>query len=194
MFAITDATDHCGATTSFERGRCKEETIALSTASLLQILLSLLFISRSPFLFRGEKFLERRHNPQAKSKIRFRFHDDALEMELAEETLPWMVPACSQSMLQRKVAQAGADLFGTADVAGLVPDEATNGAGRMDSALLYRWKDASDKASWKFEFRARSASYSLVEGVHDLETKCKAGNDRNERKPFNRPALLIRVN
>lgn len=99
--------------------------------------------------------------------------DSTVYPEDSAETLlrlqmPWLVPAYSAGALKLKIEEAGSDLFGQVNLCGLVPG-ATNS---LLDASAYDWK-SKGKLAWRFEFRARSTSYSVQDCCKDLDAKCK---------------------
>jgi hypothetical protein len=92
-----------------------------------------------------------------------------IEHALGYTMMPWLVPACSLEALMDAVGGAGEKLFGDAPIAGLVPG-VTNAS---FDACAYWWAEGAP-LEWAFEFKARSASYSLTKAIDDLNNKCAA--------------------
>jgi hypothetical protein len=81
--------------------------------------------------------------------------------------MPWLVPACSQDDLQKKIQEAGVMLFPGATIAGLVPGVILS----PFDAYAYLWT-SNCPLEWAFEFKARSDGYALQKGCEDLNRKC----------------------
>lgn len=90
--------------------------------------------------------------------------------ELLRSKMPWLVPAYSAGALKMKIEEAGKDLFAGANVCGLVPGATSNSF--LGDASAYDWKSGGE-LKWRFEFRARSTSYSVQNCLKDLEAKCE---------------------
>jgi hypothetical protein len=121
-----------------------------------------------------------------KPKTRQELINDALA-----ETMPWLVPACSRADLENTVHRAGAELFGGAEIAGLVPG-ATNS---LFDAYAYEWADTAP-LQWAFEFKARSANYTATDAIGELHRKCdtyRRIEDENGRTPEEFHAMLVGI-
>jgi len=87
------------------------------------------------------------------------------ECELRNYKIPWLVPACNNSVL-KEIPQ---NIFPDNMVAGLIPSKVKARFDAHSYAL-----GSSEVTNWVFEFRARSSDYSLNKAIKDLKTKCKA--------------------
>jgi len=119
-----------------------------------------------------------------------RTKDANLERVMKGDRMPWLVPACSESLLRRKIESQRSLLkdfcYGNRQnklpVAGLVPG-VTNS--RLDVKAITWWPAEGEQDAdrslieWQFEFKGRSGSYSLTDGMRALK-EMLGGDDGRE--------------
>jgi len=104
--------------------------------------------------------------------------------------VPWLVPACSTSELQEKIEEAGEDLFDVIPIAGRVPGVSSD---NLDASTV-PWDSSKEELSWWFEIKARSQTFSMVEGCATLHTKMtEMAQAQGDGSIYKKHAVLVGV-